>query len=513
MVTQKRYFMKKAAGAVFAMTCTALLAVMFLLPVNVYAANSALEISQPRSGLDVKNRYYKAYPGLEYNVRAAVIGGAYPFYYELLTAPTGMTINSRTGEIVWLSPGASVTPYPVSLRVTDQEGTTVSVAWTITVTSDGFRFIDPVHGKSAQDGGDGTSGNPWKSLKDMYQGDIYASKTLAGYQYQFIYFRAGTYTMDAYIEESGRVPLVGNLKPQVWLAYPGESPVLDLSAAMISIYSGGSNTYIDGLTFINMSNGYSMGISIDSSTTNVTFRRNVFRSLPATAGSNNQSCLFLTRAGKGSYFVAQDNAFNDIHHAYGILGYDSDKVLIENNTLSAFNEGGYGVSTHGIGPKMNNSYWSIRGNYSYNMNTAGSVWVDTYTDTNNIEISFNRLLDSGLPLWVGQEPVDYGKLISFRNTYVGGTVQVSNLTNSRGPVTFSYDVIVNENDVPNHITDVNDASSPSRLVVTNVLSGGSASAIVDNSGNLTAAYASLIGTHGYQLNLSRPTAPVLTGVQ
>ena len=62
------------------------------------AACNTLEIIQPKAGLSTTNRFYKAYPGLEYNVRMAVIGGAYPYIYSLTTAPNGMTITPTPGR-------------------------------------------------------------------------------------------------------------------------------------------------------------------------------------------------------------------------------------------------------------------------------------------------------------------------------------------------------------------------------------------------------------------------------
>ena len=46
--------------------------------VDGLASNYPLEILQPEAGLEnlvETNRFYKAYPGLEYNVRIGVIGG------------------------------------------------------------------------------------------------------------------------------------------------------------------------------------------------------------------------------------------------------------------------------------------------------------------------------------------------------------------------------------------------------------------------------------------------------
>ncbi len=119
-----------------------------------------------------------------------------------------MTIDPARGEIVWPRPATQGSPHGVTATVTDQEGTTRSVAWTMTVTSAGFRFIDAVAGLSAASGGTGTIDNPWLSIADMYEGTDDAAKYLGSYADNFLYFRNGTYAMNAYAEESGRVPLV-----------------------------------------------------------------------------------------------------------------------------------------------------------------------------------------------------------------------------------------------------------------------------------------------------------------
>jgi len=43
----------------------------------------------------------KAYPGIEYNYRLGVRGGEYPYTFSIVTAPSGMTIESHTGTITW----------------------------------------------------------------------------------------------------------------------------------------------------------------------------------------------------------------------------------------------------------------------------------------------------------------------------------------------------------------------------------------------------------------------------
>ncbi|MDF1881835.1 hypothetical protein JHD50_11080, partial [Sulfurimonas sp. MAG313] len=67
---------------------------LLLLSIGLSAANYPLEIIQPQANLDIKNRFYKAYPGLVYDVRLAVIGGAFPYSFILESGPTGMSIDS-----------------------------------------------------------------------------------------------------------------------------------------------------------------------------------------------------------------------------------------------------------------------------------------------------------------------------------------------------------------------------------------------------------------------------------
>lgn len=74
-------------------------------PAFASKANFPLEITNIKPAgtgdppIPATNRIFRAYPGIEYNIRAAVIGGVYPYYHELSGAPGRMTIDSFTGEI------------------------------------------------------------------------------------------------------------------------------------------------------------------------------------------------------------------------------------------------------------------------------------------------------------------------------------------------------------------------------------------------------------------------------
>ena len=291
-----------------------------------FAANFPLEIIQPVSGLNTANRFYKAYPGLLYEVNVAVIGGAYPFTYSLTTAPIGMTIDN-TGTISWTNPTTSGSPHSITVRVLDSEGTSATVTWTITVTTTGFYFIDSVNGRTVANGGTGTIGNPWKVNRDWYLNN----KNDSTYSGGFLYYRTGTYYADHLdtVEDGWRIPF-RNVKPLVWLAYPGDHPVFDLSRAHIAPYGGAqSNFYVDGIEFGSV---YTGGIGlfmfrVDSNANDMTFRKNTLHDIPYQAGSNNTSFYMIAAGGSiGQRWAFIGNKMYNGVHAYGILGYSTNKV-------------------------------------------------------------------------------------------------------------------------------------------------------------------------------------------
>lgn len=471
------------------------LAVVFSLAGPVIAIGAPLEIIQPRAGLDINNRFYRAYPGLLYEVQIAAIGGTYPNSYQLVSGPNGLTVDGATGVISWPNPPASQTPVSVSVRVIDESGAQATVTWPVTVTTTGFRFVDAVNGKTAANGGNGTLASPWKSMADWY-----INKYDSTYRNVFLYFRAGTYrTLDAPLEDGWRLALPGN-KPVVWLAYPGEKPVIDVTGSHVSAYPDISDLYMDGLEFRNWTTNFAF--ALESGGSNNTFRKNIFRRLPAGAGGGgtNASGIFLSRGETVSNYVAiVDNKFLEVHgQGYGILGYNGSKVLVQGNEFSDFTVS----DSKAIGPKMNNSLWFIRDN-RIDIAYGQGVWIDTYAYTSQIEVSYNFVRSlNDYPFWVGQEDADYGAIVSYRNTYLGDPIAVSNLRNGRGPVSFTNDVIINSSTAANGITTPDSSVTSQSLQTSGLLTGSPAKGIVDSNGNLTSAYSQYIGHKGYQRSAS-----------
>jgi hypothetical protein len=487
-MTTRVIFPDRAAR--FARHLLAALLIGTLLTDVANAAVYPLEILAPRAGLTTTNRYYKAYPGLVYDVNVAVIGGRFPYTYSLPTKPSGMTIDANSGRITWSNPVQQTATYPVTATVRDAAGTSVSVSWTVLVTTSGFKFIDANNGRTRAQGGDGSFANPWRTIPDWFI-DKYNNAN----RDQFLYWRAGTYrTADAPIEDGIRLP-ASNLKPVVWLAYPGETPVIDTTGSHISM-DNPHNGYFDGLTVQNFTTDF--GFRIGSAGTNVQFRRNLFRNMPSSAGgsgTNASAIMIANNNTKGSHWAFIDNQFTGIHTVgYGILGYYTDRVLVTGNRFSDFTAG----DSKAIGPKTNNSMWFIRDN-RINMANGQGIWVDTYATTRDIEISYNLVqMAAGQALWVGQELATYGAITSLRNTYIGGSVLVDNLVGSSGPVSFDRDVIVNNSSNANKISTNSSSGTLSSVAASNLLTGSLSGGVVDSSGNLTGTYAQYVGTRGYQ---------------
>lgn len=474
-----------------------------------FASNYPLEILQPQADLNTNNRFYKAYPGLEYNVRMAVIGGEYPLTYSLTTAPSGMTINRTTGEIDWPKPSKSTTPYDVTATVTDAENTTETVSWTIFVTKDGFLFVDAVNGTPAEEGGTGTIGNPWKSMKDMYGGDSKYTRIHAFHPGEFVYWRAGTYRMDIPlthdVNEGYRAAFIKDYKPQVWLAYPGdEQPVMQQDTAYLFFGNSGRDLYLDGLAFKSDGNLRGMGLNIASSKSNVVVRRSEFSGITGGYQGGNNALIFIKKWGVGENFTFQDNIFRDVDTGYALLNYDTTGVLVEDNLFK-------NIGDHPVGMKFNSKRWDVRGN-RFRDNPRNSVELhyegaEKSFYSGDIEIRFNAIENGGGRININQGFQKKGvPVYIYRNTIIDDAEQ-KYATTTNGPFYWYNNVIINDSTSTDKI-DLTHIKDQSRVIVKDNLTGSLSDMIVDSQGNLTEEYADFIGRRGYQLG-NQPSPIVL----
>lgn len=522
--------------------CTILLSAFTLLAMSTLTdiASGAiypLELASPRAAgtspvagqpaISANNRIFWAYPGIEYNIRASVLGGAYPFVYSLSNAPSGMTINAATGAISWTNPPDGVTVTP-TITVTDAENSRVSASWTIRVDASRFIFIDSVNGREfdVANPGTGTITNPFRRIRDLMEGNDYDSKRRNSHVNKIAYFRTGTYYIDGFLEDPGtitlgRMAVLDAFKPVAWLAYPGERPTIDGQcfatspqigarpcnrSAHIAFYDTANNTYIDGFRIINMAYH---AFRVAGTGHYQTFRRNHFSRLGPTEPSVNEAWIATMSSrssAAGSYMTIQDNIFEDVDRGCFIKLYSTQRTVIEDNIMRSSYDSTGGNDTEGIAIKGEPlDRITVRHNTIYDVTSRGIG--GNMHGLYSAEILFNRVYNVrssyGSAVEINQDGMA-NQVHIYRNTIVG-RVSVRNTDSSDGPFNFSTNVIIN-NDPGSHIHYEN-VIDPSRVVQSNNLAGSPSQNIIDQNLNLTSSFSTYVGTRGYQLNSAGEPLP------
>lgn len=468
-------------------------------PNILFAAYYPLEIiniRQAESGspaISPANRIFKAYPGIEYNIRVAAIGGAYPLTYTLSNAPIGMHINSFTGEISW--PNPQIDANNITVTVTDRESNSVNAEWSIGVTTSGFIFVDSTYSGTK----DGSVSHPYNTIEEILN-------LGSSYKDYIIYFRGGNYILPAYNGavtewEKTRGCFLGydGGRPNKWIGYPGESVTINMSGHRLEMSASRNNdAYFDNIKFTNMV-GYGMisSCGVDY----FTVRRCDFSGCEAPLSVNgNWGIIYHNRdGGTGYYKVFQDSKFHDYRGVAGIGSlYASSKVLIEDCEFYNQFQGISDIKT-AIAPKTNISYLFIRKNKFYKIHYGfciGHATNSALIDSNDIEISYN-LFDAPIAHNAFNTHNSTGTLHYYRNTTMG---QI--LFQNSGPFTVEKCVIQNNSGgigLPGiSFTEIDNLKGTSN--------------IVDTSGSLTTEYRSYLGTHGWQVifDNSAPASP--TGI-
>jgi hypothetical protein len=455
------------------------------------------------TGLDADNRIYRAYPGLPYNIRAAVVGGQYPYTFTLSNAPSDMTVNGR-GEINWSNPTANAAP---TLTIRDSRGAQITTTWSIAVSSTTFRFVDAVNGRNAANNGcsstcgTGTVSNPWRTMKDVFLNS--GANTIT-------YFRRGTYNaLDIGRGSIGtpweRVDWSEGGRSVIWLEYPGDAAVIDFG------YTGGSefgplirlsgdNIYVDGFETRN-SHVIGFQIAPTAAFRGATFRRMYMHDHYGVAdGANSSLIMTLSQPSESYGTVVQDSVFAN-SATCTLKFYSQTNLLLEDN-LTRDSE---------AGPELKAAIrrFTVRGETYTNI--AGIAIGGNMHGANgdlpsmNGEIAFNNVAanTTGWALDVNQDSQAL-QIYTYRNTF-RGRIRVRNVDASDGPFTFNNNVILNS-DPGDHIARVT-VTTPSRIVVGSNLTGTLTDGIVDALGLLTPAYSQWIGIHGHQLDQDDDSAP------
>ena len=259
-----------------------------------------LEIIQPHAGLDTRNRFYRAHPGLEYSVPVSAIGGVFPYRYALITAPGGMTINAATGVIIWPAPIEG--KVEVTVEVTDAANAVQQVRWPISVTGESWLFVDA----AAPAGGTGTQAAPFRTMLEIYGAKSREGKYSEAHKNRFVYVKNGTYLLDGWTPNGSDVQWTQR-QPVVFLAYPGHRPTLDLTGRFLLADTVLDNFYIDGFDVTPMTAKF--GFRLTGASSDVTFWRTHFSDFAESTGSDNQSCIMACNGGDGKRWAILDCGF------------------------------------------------------------------------------------------------------------------------------------------------------------------------------------------------------------
>lgn len=292
------------------------------------------------------SRYRRCPSGIAYRVPIAVTGGAWPFLYELTTAPSGMTVGAQYGDtdygiLSWSNP--TVGTHSIAARVTDQDGTVVTRSWSLEVidreNTTYFVFCDSVNGSDST--GDGSFSDPFATVLGWYgttpgATTAFNSATFNGRQ---AFYRAGTYATNLITDPDGypnRVRWYSSYKPVVHVGYPGEVASFDCDDYFIDTGTA-SDAAICGMSLINGNQAQAEGIKhsywrTDAASRLLCFENTFGATSGTTAGGTNSACLMLT-GGTASNVVVSHNTYDNPSGSDFLLNYGSTDILCEGNSI------------------------------------------------------------------------------------------------------------------------------------------------------------------------------------
>ena len=481
-----------------------------------------LPVGPAGTGLDAGNRIYKAYQGIPYSIIATAIGGRWPYTFSLSGQPTGMTIEAgpcttigpscTAGTISW--PNPQVSEPSVTVQICDADNDCTSQTWSITVSTTigahGFCFINADSGNDTT--GNGSLANPWRT---------FARGIAACGTHAILYFRGATasYTLTSVPITTGtclngKAEIHENLKPVIWLAYPGESPVLDLDVVHADppcLRLTGENIWIDGITFRDGGNKV-----FETSRPNrygATYIRNTFNTWgPGVESQNPAAIMYSQLFGGGGvpntqayYDVVSHNTFiNGVTNlASALRMYSWLKGTVEFNRFTSI------VAAEAIAIKGDISQYTVRGN-TFNSITGSAIWGNMHqaTDPTYGEIYFNHVRDSTQFALQLNQGATNGPTHVYRNTFQG-RINIWNGDSVDGPFFFTHNVIVNGGgsggSCPPRL-NCYQTTNYSRIILSGNLQGPPSDGIVNASGELQGSYRNTwIGLRGVELSASSGT--------
>jgi hypothetical protein len=413
----------------------------------------------PRPDAETSPRAYhrNGHMALPYELPIVVQGGAWPFVYELVSAPAGAILGRNFGDagygILRWTPTQDG-PFSFTVRVSDQDGMSIEFSWSGLVGTDWIRFVDAVNGSDTI--GTGSRAQPWRSLAHAY------ANTING---RALGLRAGTYQSPANAISMGTSDISS------LIGWPGEAPLINCSALTSGEFAwynsndtfvshvhflGGSATAENPRYFASLSTNhrcYQYRLHFDSPPTGTA---------TAEGGNDNNSCMFLGNGGDQRRYVAQVHCtFRNLpigrNGFSGIDTYQTRYLVVADNLYDV--PAASGCSRYALWLKAGGQEdITVRGNrWAQGWGGASliNIYMAVYTTApgslfRNIEVCYNTVVSTSNTGWssiainLGQASQDgpRGPIWVYRNT-VSGLVSIDK-RDWPLQISFENDVIVHD---------------------------------------------------------------------
>jgi hypothetical protein len=421
--------------------------------------------------------YYDGTNAVQYKIPLGVSFGAFPYVFQLLSGPPGMTLGASYWQSGWSfaqamaagygylqwTPTAAVSGATVSVLVTDQQMNTLTITFTVSTSSSTSRFIflDAANGNDSN--GTGAIGAPWKTLTKAL-GSTYAATANPG---AICYLRGtGTYSLPISADQDINTywtvtELHTGRKPSALIGFPGDSlPVISMTNCFFTTNTGGADLFVQNLA----PNGYNTsansfrlfwvanggtGNSDRTTFDGITWTNSGYG---ASAASNATGYFIDTTSGGSQYCFI--NGCSETNRQSGNAGnnyagcslYSVTNALIQACSINAPTV----TVDEAWQPKSDVTNGCLRGNFT-RLNSVQYVHSPLQAPNkamNNVEVCYNTVIGGGGIFLPATSGFTYGPLWAYRNSVIGNTGFGSNEASSSGPYNFDSNVSQSNNGIP-----------------------------------------------------------------
>lgn len=513
-------------------------------------AKMSMTVVHPRPDNEItstiaRQQYAFADGTMQYRIPITIQGGAYPFYEAASYRtgfPSGMTINSDPASAdymvcTWTPTAGDTSTYTPSTRIYDQDGSYVTISWTVTAVGDTgtkFTFINPAAGTN----GTGTKASPLNTMSGLAEDS--AGSTISSFAGTIIVLRAGTTsfvgpdTTTSPHNNVGSIQLgTNNQNPYIFLGYTGETCNLDMSGTTGGCFknlSGQSDVYFGGLVIKNLQTMAMDGTEVantnfyfDLSVSHrVTFFENTFYNYYYNTGTgfgSNQGAVVAWNPSALRNYWAIINNTSDFYGCCQLIIFNVKYGVADRNTATTNTSGFNQFSILYL--KSDSQNWSMRknvvtGGKDVHWGIVGfSGQAQSYIN-DNIEFAYNAA-------YVDQTTTNSSATYNFFDNGLGETPHVWLYRNSfygrvrhgdyAGYYISEKNVIINDGgffglasccSVPASAGNVScTACSSLSVTISGDVTGATTDGILDTSCNLTSSYKTAnpaaYGTVGHEI--------------